>query len=327
MAAPIGPAPGPGTARRPEKSHLTILHIAPTPFFSDRGCHVRVRGLTLALNRRSHRNIVCTYPHGRDVAGIETVRIRRIKGYTKAEAGPSPFKYVADLLLFLKVCDVLRRERPDIIHGHLHEGALIGWAARMCFFWRRIPLVFDMQGSLVGELAQHGYVERRSLKGRLFSALEYLITRMPDVFVCSSGRSASVLMNEFHVPRERIAVVHDGTDIVPAKQREEGARPRSAAEDRGQPVVVYTGGLLEAKGLGALREVILEAHRRGLPCRFMLVGYPVATIAEFIREHGLRDFCALTGRVPLNSWPSIWRSPRSRSNPKPANPRRRAARS
>ena len=30
---------------------LRVLHIAPTPFFSDRGCHIRIDGIVNALNR------------------------------------------------------------------------------------------------------------------------------------------------------------------------------------------------------------------------------------------------------------------------------------
>ena len=293
MALPLGPMDARSGPQRPERDSLTVLHIAPTPFFSDRGCHVRVRGLISALNAKSYRNILCTYPHGRDVPGIETVRIGSIRGYTKTEAGPSPFKYLADLLLFFKACDVILRRRPDIIHGHLHEGALIGWAARLCFFWRRIPLVFDVQGSLVGELAQHGYFERWGVRRSLFRAIEYLITRMPEYFTCSSGRTASLLMREFGVPSKRIIVIHDGADVVPEES------VSGAAEARRLPIVIYTGGLIEAKGLGTLREVILEAHRRQLECRFLLVGYPTGPMIDFVREQGLREFCAITGRVPF----------------------------
>ncbi|NJN54995.1 MAG: glycosyltransferase family 1 protein [Anaerolineae bacterium] len=40
------------------------------------------------------------------------------------------------------------RYRPDIVHGHMHEGAMIGsMVARLL----RVPLVFDFQGSLSAE--------------------------------------------------------------------------------------------------------------------------------------------------------------------------------
>ena len=118
-------------------NELKVLHIAPTPFFSDRGCHIRIQGIISALQRKSVHNVLCTYHQGREVPGIITRRVSHIPGYTKQEAGPSGYKYLADILLFLKVCSTIFTYRPDIIHGHLHEGALLGWAAKTLFFWRK----------------------------------------------------------------------------------------------------------------------------------------------------------------------------------------------
>ena len=103
-----------------------IQMIAPTPFFADRGCHVRILGEVRALQAAGHRVTVCTYHHGREVEGIHTVRIPPVPGYRKLSAGPSHAKYLADPLLLLRCLREARRERPDVIHGHLHEGALIG---------------------------------------------------------------------------------------------------------------------------------------------------------------------------------------------------------
>ncbi|MFW2404279.1 MAG: glycosyltransferase family 1 protein, partial [Gammaproteobacteria bacterium] len=76
-----------------------VLHIAPTPFFADRGCHIRIRGIVGGLAERGYENLVCTYSIGRDVEGVQTRRCATIPGYTKTEAGPSAFKYVADVFL------------------------------------------------------------------------------------------------------------------------------------------------------------------------------------------------------------------------------------
>lgn len=265
---------------------------------------MRVRGLILALNRRGNDNILCTYHHGRDVEGVETVRIRPIRRYTRLEAGPSPYKYLADLLLFVKVCATIRRRRPDVIHGHLHEGSLIGWAAKWTFFWRRLPLIFDVQGSLVGELEAHGYFRRLPfLKGPFWLA-EWLITRMPDHLVCSSRASMSMLRDRFSVPENRLTLIADGTDgeaSVP-EETEQLKKSLGLAPDR--PVVIYTGALLEAKGLNDLCQLILAAVRDHLDCHFLVVGYPVESLGRFLAAEGISDHCTLTGRVPYEELPS-----------------------
>ena len=275
---------------------LTVLHIAPTPFFSDRGCHMRIRGLIRALNKCSVISVLCTYNLGRDVEGVETVRTAAIPGYTKLEAGPSAFKYLADILLFFKVCKLISARRPDIIHAHLHEGAFIGWAAKQVFFWRKIPMVFDVQGSLVGELEAHGYFHGSNFVRRIFWSIEYLITRMADRFVCSSQNTVDILCQQFNVDSNRVFLVNDGADEFDIRRDESLASKLELPNDK--PVVIFTGALLEAKGLGYLCETLLEVKKRKIACHFLIVGYPEQVIREFCEKNSLQSHCSIAGRVP-----------------------------
>jgi glycosyltransferase involved in cell wall biosynthesis len=280
---------------------LRVLHVAPTPFFSDRGCHVRIQGIVSALNKKSVRNIVCTYHHGRDVPGVETRRIPQIPGYTKREAGPSPFKYLADLVLFIKVLIVTWKNYPDVIHGHLHEGTLIGWAVKTAFFWRTMPLISDIQGSLVGELEAHGYFENRAGLKQVFWKMEHYISRLPDFIICSSGASANILRSEFRVNSNRLEVVNDGVDAaVTNSPRDEGLRSQLGLP-RNCPVVVYTGALLPAKGVNVLKGIIREAVQQGLAGHFLIVGYPEEEMKEFVQRHDVGQYCTVTGRVPFEN--------------------------
>jgi glycosyltransferase involved in cell wall biosynthesis len=68
-----------------------------------------------------------------------------------------------------------------------------------------------------------------------------------------------------------------------------------------RPVVIYTGALLEAKGLNNLFELVLEAKRRDIKCHFLIVGYPDEQARQFRENHGLEDFCTIVGRVPYES--------------------------
>jgi len=277
-------------------SLLTVLHIAPTPFFSDRGCHMRIRGIIHALNKRSISSTLCTYNLGRDVEGVETVRIAAIPGYTKLEAGPSAFKYLADILLFFKVCSLLSSCKPDIIHAHLHEGAMIGWAARMLFFWRKTPMVFDVQGSLVGELEAHGYFKKYKFLKPVFWTIEYLITRMADRFVCSSKNTVDILCNEFNVAVEHAVLVNDGADEFLLSG--DGALKAKLALPENRAIVIFTGALLQAKGLAYLCEAMLQASQRGTNCHFLIVGYPEDEVRDFCKKEQLQSICTLVGRVP-----------------------------
>lgn len=280
---------------------LTVLHIAPTPFFADRGCHMRIRGLLTALNGCGVRNVLCTYHLGRDVPGIETRRTPRIPGYRRQEAGPSLFKYLADPLLFALSIRTIRQLRPHLIHGHLHEGALLGAAARRLADSGPVPLLFDMQGSLTGELDGHGYFRLPGLR-RLFRGVESAITAMPDHFTCSSPSSARLLHEEFGVAEQRITLVHDGCDL-PDTLLDRCTALRDLGLPKDRPVVVYSGALLENKGLKELCELLLVVRRQQLGCYFLLVGYPTQALDSFVMQHQLQDGCRLVGRVPYEELP------------------------
>lgn len=258
---------------------------------------MRVRGLILALNDMGIHNLLCTYHHGRDVDGVEAIRIKNIPGYTQLEAGPSPYKYLADIYLLFKVCQVIKRQRPDIIHGHLHEGSLIGWLARWIFFWRRIPLVFDVQGSLVGELDAHGYFKKMKFIRPVFWGMEWLITRMPTHFFCSSQNSLKILENEFRIPARRLSLVSDGTDVkTPSVSLIASLRQRLNLPVN-DSIVIYSGALLSAKGLDDLCHLVEMAALAESACHFLIVGYPVDSLEQFLEEKNLRHWCTLTGRV------------------------------
>ena len=101
--------------------------IAPTPFFADRGCHVQIAEEIWALQRQGYEIKLVTYGLGRDVQHITTERIWNPPWYQKLSAGPTLHKFYLDPLLAMKAAQAARQFKPDIIHGHLHEGCVFGW--------------------------------------------------------------------------------------------------------------------------------------------------------------------------------------------------------
>ena len=191
---------------------VKVLHIAPTPFFADRGCHIRIRNEIEALYGHPVTVLLCTYHLGSDIQGMDVRRIPRIPGYRKLDAGFSPFKFPADILLFFLVLKICWQENPEVLHGHLHEGALIGWAAKVVLFWRRMSLIMDMQGSLTGELVSYGTLKSDRLLSRIAVLVESMICRMPDFFFCSSEESRNTLLTRFKVDVHKTALLQD---VVP----------------------------------------------------------------------------------------------------------------
>jgi glycosyltransferase involved in cell wall biosynthesis len=187
-----------------------VLMIAPTPFFADRGCHVRILGEAKALITLGYRVVVCTYGLGRDVDGIPTERIARIPWYKKLSAGPSVHKFYIDLLLLWKVIQTCRRFKPTLIHAHLHEGIVIGKIASAIF---GIPLVADLQGSLTSELLDHKFLPNSKWLVSLMYWVERKINQMPSHLIVSCSPTAQKCVEFFGISANRVSSIMDGVDL------------------------------------------------------------------------------------------------------------------
>jgi glycosyltransferase involved in cell wall biosynthesis len=158
--------------QRSEMSRKRILMVAPTPYFSDRGCHVQIYEVARSQQLNGNSVVIVTYHLGRDIGEIPIYRIPPVPWYRKRSAGPSWHKLYLDFLLMIRVLQVARQYKPHIIHAHLHEGAGISIIiARML----RVPVLLDLQGSLTGEMLNHNFVRKGSMPYLLFRKLEQQI--------------------------------------------------------------------------------------------------------------------------------------------------------
>ena len=277
-----------------------ILQIAPTPFFADRGCHIRIEGIVRCLTELGYQNTVCTYHHGRDIAGVTTKRIKPIKNYNKTEAGPSKYKLWADWRLLWLSVRQYRAIKPVAIHAHLHEGLLIGIIIKVLFFWRGTPLVADMQGSLTGELDAHGSFDRLPFLRPPTRFLERLLMWAANYIVCSSQHSLQKIRDEFDVPIDKIALAQDGADRAPAltqMRRIELMQRYALPVDK--KLIIYSGALLDSKGLQELKLLIKDCSKAYARLHFILIGYPLENIQPYLEKRGLDQIVTLTGQIPF----------------------------
>jgi len=280
-----------------EKKNMKVLNIVPTPFFADRGCHMRILGEMKALANYGFENIIVTYHIGRNLEGLDIRRIVNIPWYRKLEAGPSIHKFYIDILLFFKAAGVYIREKPDIIYGHLHEGAFVGGLIKYLLTLGKAPLVFDVQGSLTSELDTFNWIKGKKIVRWFFHTLEKFICKMPDFFICSSVSNGDIIKDRFHINPDKVEVVIDGvhTDFFssppPGRLREELGIPDNA------PIVIFTGALLAAKGIWNLVSAIPLVLKKREDAHFIIVGYPVEETAARVKELGVEDNVHFTGMV------------------------------
>ena len=257
---------------------------------------MRILGEMAALKNNGYRNIIVTYHNGRDLEGLDIRRIINIPWYKKLEAGPSIHKFYLDILLFFKAASVYFKEKPDLIYGHLHEGAFVGGLIKFLLTFGKIPLVFDVQGSLTSELGTFNWTGSKPVKW-FFYHLEKFICRMPDFFICSSVSNGDIIKNRFKINPAKVKVVIDGvhTDFfnkIPGKGfKSELGIPENA------PVVIFTGALLAAKGINNLIEAMPLVLKENSNIHFLIVGYPVEETAKKVKDLRIESNVHMTGMV------------------------------
>jgi glycosyltransferase involved in cell wall biosynthesis len=280
---------------------FNILMIAPTPFFADRGCHKRIYEEARELQRRGHKVVVCTYHIGRDVEGIKTERIINIPWYKKLEAGPSWHKFYLDLLLFFKCFRVSLREKPNIFHGHLHEGALI---AKVLSWLFRKPMVFDAQGSLIGEMQDHGFLGEKGLRFRFFRWLENIIYRLSDRIIISSNQAYDLLIKKFSIDRDKARPIIDGVDIERFKPDYsiEGLKKKwHLPQDKS--IVIYVGLLTKYQGAEYLLESLKQLLKLRKDMHFLIIGFPLQPYKSMVEKEGLQEYMTFVGNIPYAELP------------------------
>jgi glycosyltransferase involved in cell wall biosynthesis len=289
---------------QPGAQSYKILMIAPTSFFSDYGCSVRILEEARILRRLGNEVTVCTYRNGQDVPDLNIRRTPSIPFREHYEVGSSPHKIGFDLLLFWTVLFTALRRRPDVIHAHMHEGALIATIVGKLL---GIPFVFDFQGSLTGEMLDHHFLRRESAFYKPLRRLEAAIDRQSPLILTSSHNGRELLLHEFGCRPERVHAMPDCVDaetFYPAAGDEEVALSERKVQlgiPPGRKVVVYLGLLADYQGTDALLQAAAQVVQRCSDVHFLIMGFP--NVDRYRHQASLLNLgghVTFTGRVPYH---------------------------
>jgi glycosyltransferase involved in cell wall biosynthesis len=282
--------------------------IAPTSFFADYGCHVRIVEEARVLQQLGQRVTIVTYANGRDLPGLDIRRTLPIPWRQHYEVGSSRHKVAFDALLGAKTLSLLLRNRYDLIHAHLHEGALIGQVLGGMF---RLPVLFDFQGSLTEEMIDHKFLARESMIYPPLRRLERHIDRSSPVIFTSSNNAQRVLTEQFDCAPEQIKALPDCVntrDFRPAGAF--AAEELSALRERwnipsSARLIVYLGLLAEYQGTTHLLQVMQKMRELRPDVYLLLMGFPgVDTYQAKAAELGISDRVIFTGRIPYEEAPA-----------------------
>jgi glycosyltransferase involved in cell wall biosynthesis len=291
-------------AQRP----FNVLMVAPTSFFSDYGGHIRILEETHILRALEHQVTIVTYYKGSDVPGLDIRRTMRLPWHTEYEVGSSRHKLAFDVYLMAQSIVEGLRLRPDIIHGHMHEGALIGGVlARLL----HVPLVFDFQGGLTAEMVDHNFLNEN---GRFYPWVyrleRFICQKLPDAILTSSLHAARLLEEEFAVPPARIHPLPDCADTFrfdPERfnAAEKQQLRRQLAIPDGRPIIAYLGLLTDYQGIPHLIEAAVRLKQMEEEAHLLIMGYPnVQHYQALAHHHGVADRVTFTGRIRYQDAPA-----------------------
>jgi len=301
----FAPSPSEQPRRRAGKA-LRILAVAPTSFFADYGCHVRILGQLRLLQECGHQVHLCTYHSGSDVPGLTIRRTLPLPWRRGLEIGSSPHKLLYDLLLGPLILQQALRLRPHLIHAYLHEGTLLTVPTSRLL---NVPVVFDLQGSLTGEMIDHRSLKSGSCAHHALRWLEGTIDRWPTVITASSHNAANSLLSDFRIAPSCIRVVCDGVDgtIFRPGLLSFGER-KALLEKLGisphKRIVVYLGLLVEYQGISPLLRAAACLRVRQPDVHFLIMGFPqVHRYQQLAQKLEVADVVTFPGRIPYEMAP------------------------
>ncbi len=223
-----------------------------------------------ALAARGVASEIVTYPVGNDPVGLTVRRAPRLPGVGIRAVGPGYTRPIVDATLLATALSAARRFKPDIIHAHLHEGIAIGAVLRRRL---RIPLVADLQGSLVGELVDHGFLSNGSMSASIVGRVERWLVRQPDAILASSSSALRLLESQGADPR-RLVWFPDGADLSEFRPLPVDRALEASFKLSGKRTVVFLGLLTPYQGVDLLLDAAPEVARAVPSAHFLLMGYP-----------------------------------------------------
>jgi glycosyltransferase involved in cell wall biosynthesis len=197
---------------------------------------------------------------------------------------------IRDLVSFIKVVQLIRQERPSIVHTHKSKAGVIGrLAARAC----HVPvIVHTYHGHVL-----HGYFGL--FKTRLFIFIERWMATMTDHVITVSPKVKAELVRYGIATEKKIKVIYLGLDLkkFAIKNRNEGTYRRDRRLDPNLPLIGIVARLVPIKRINLFLQVAHILLKKVPNSQFVVIGDGELRLAleQQSIELGLQDHIHFTG--------------------------------
>jgi glycosyltransferase involved in cell wall biosynthesis len=295
---------------------MKVLLIAPCPFFQERGTPIAIKLVAEVLAGAGHQLHILTYPEGKEVPipNGSITRIPALPGIKNIKPGPSWKKLIYDLVMFIKVIGLVKKNRFDIIHA-VEESAFMALAIKKIY---RLPFVYDMDSSLSLQISEKYFLLKPLTSIMHFFEKKAIRESAGAIAVCKALEE-EVLKCQ---PEKLVCRLEDITLL--SEQGQEECFPQIKTFQ--EPVILYVGNLEKYQGI----DLLLEGFQKALPlvgdAKLVIIGGGKSEIKQYQKrteEMGIGERVAFLGPKPvseLSYWLSQARilvSPRTQGNNTP----------
>jgi glycosyltransferase involved in cell wall biosynthesis len=189
---------------------------------------------------------------------------------------PSP----SDILTWLRFMNLIRRLKPDVLHGH---GAKPGAFIRLRRHSKNMLRVYTPHG---GSL----HYPLNTVKGALYSRMERALMDATDLFLFESAFARDTYQGTIGIPKRLVHCVFNG---VTADEFDPIVKAPDATD------VVYVGEFRRIKGADLLIDAIARLHADGNPVTLTLAGdgEELGSLKAQVQRLGLSEAVRFIGHV------------------------------
>jgi glycosyltransferase involved in cell wall biosynthesis len=165
-----------------------------------------------------------------------------------------------DPFLFFKMCQLIVREKPDIVHTHLFKSDLHGrLAARLC----GVPVV-------VSTSHNNDVWAKRFPLGYLYG----LTAKLTDQVIAVSSEVRDYQIQHTGISKDKIIVIENGVHVQKFSSHKDSARAIRAEFQIGDsaPLIGVIGRLQPQKDHGNFLNAAVEIRKKMPDARFLIVG-------------------------------------------------------
>ena len=233
--------------------------------------------------------------HRECIDGIRVTRVALYPSHSKSAIGR-----VLNYLSFAFSCMIyglFAAKRPDVVYAY-HPPLTVGIAAACIRFFRRVPVLYDVQDLWPDTLRATGMLRSERVLFLVGLVCDWVYRRVDRIAVLSPGFKAALVARG--VPESKVEVIFNWADEgAVAPHPDDG----SAGTSRGPEgfEVLFAGNIGKAQALDSAIEAAEILHSRGSAARFVFLGDGVDAdrLRRRAQEAGIPNVAFLP-RVPMS---------------------------